>query len=153
MKKHSRHHRWGSDQIHKGLNNAGSLSVQLWVWISQKHRVAGMREGGGKLFQARENNRNQWGRTPKHIWMYFSPSVDLSCILFWEEKKTCIFVKSCLVCSQVNTQVLVEHICCALISSEVNRHCSPCIARDVVEHQQLALQMSATAAFCHSEMH
>lgn len=148
MKKHSRHNRWWYDQIYEGLNMTCSLTFQLWAQICPKYSVVGRWEGrrggfkyGGMVGADEARHRN--------ILDVFQPQYWLSCTVFWDQKKICILVKPLFFCSQVDAWVLTEHICWLCpYSLQVNRHRSPCIARDVVK-----LSANSWLCRCQQQLH
>lgn len=148
MKKHSRHNRWWYDQIYEGLNMTCSLSFQLWAQICPKYSVVGRWEGRRGGFKYGGMVGADEARHP-NILDVFQPQYWLSCTVFWDQKKTCILVKSVFFCSQVNAWVLIEHMCWLCpYSSQVNRRRSPCIARDVVK-----LSTNSWLCRCQQQLH
>jgi hypothetical protein len=77
------------------------------------------------------------------------------CLLLRGRIKTCILMEMSFFCSQINALGLIGHICCLCpcfisgdqtsLSTHSKRTCQ-------VKCQQLAVQMSATAALCHPKM-
>lgn len=93
IRKHSTHNRWWYDQIHEGLNMTSSLSFQLWAQICPKYSVVGRWEGRRGGFKYGGMVGANEARHP-NILDVFQPQYWLSCTVFWDQKKTCILVKS-----------------------------------------------------------